>query len=71
MPDMHRPRRICRDEFNIDLVASADPGIAIGRPGLQDRAQLRVPHCRVEPDVQKPRPRGADRKAAAAIVTAD
>ena len=38
---------------------------------MQDRAQLRVPDHRIEPDVQKTRPRRGHGKATAAIIAAD
>ena len=71
VPDMHRPRRVGRDEFDIDPLAGADRRIAVGRAGVEDRAQLRVPHLRIEPDVEKARLGDRHRITAAAVIGAE
>ena len=65
---MHRARRVGRHEFDIHPLVLADGRIAVSGAGLEDRAQLRVPHRRVEADVEEPRLYRMDRKAAAAII---
>ena len=60
MPDMHRPRRIGRDVFDIDLFAAAGRAVAVSDTGLQDFADLFLPESPVQPKVYEAGPRHLD-----------
>ena len=66
--DMHWPCGIGRDEFDIDPLAAAGRRIAVSGAGLQNRAQLCVPHRRFQPDIEKARACRRGQKAGAAVV---
>ena len=53
MADMHRPGRIGRDVFDIDLGALADPALAVGRSLAQHGAQFVRPDLRFQGEIDE------------------
>ena len=57
MPDMHGPRRIGRDIFDIDAPPSANRAIAIGFAHAQQKRDLPRQIAFLEPQIDESRPR--------------
>ena len=60
MADVHRAGRIGGDVLDVDLLAAADAGMPVTRPGPQDCRRLRRPEGVGEAKIDEARPRDLD-----------